>query len=365
MGGAESIRTTLREFWGRFPLIPIAVKAALAAALAWLLARLVGGPIEEYAYYAPLGAVVVVSSRLAQSLRSSMETVLAIALGAVLAVAARWAPLPDVLGIALVVGIGTLVGAWKHLGSMASWVPISALFILIVGGSHPTPYVIAYLGLTALGAAVGVVVNVLAPPMPMIATRNVQQSLRDLLADQLDGLADGLERDPLPTTHEWRGDDAKRAARTHQVQELMEQVQDASQMNWRVRRRRDAAEQQGRQSLALNQLSFLIQEMTNMLAHQEHADRALVALGAELRPSAVTAFRSAAEALRSVHSTVAGERELAAAIRAADSFAAAISEQQRNEHDGETFAAGGLVSAIRRVLASVAPADQVENVIGA
>lgn len=364
MGGVKSGWVSLRESWGRHPLIPIAIKAAVAAALAWLLAHLVGRPVEEYSYYAPLGAVVVVSSRLAQSLRWSLETVVAIGLGAGLALAARWAPVPDVVGIALVVGVGTLIGAWKRVGSMASWVPISALFILIVGGSHPAPYVLAYLGLTALGAAVGVVINVVAPPLPMIATRTVQRSLRELLADQLDGLADGLERDPLPTTEEWRVGESRIASRTSQVQELMEQVSEASQMNWRVRRRRGAAEQQERQTRALHQLSFLVQDMTTVLAHHENADRSLVALGADLRPHAVIAFRAGAEALRSVEGAVAGEEELAAAIRAASSFAAAIVHTQQNGHDGDTFAAGALVSAIRRVLASIAPQEHVAKVIG-
>src|SRR3546814_4896585 len=80
---------------------------------------------------------------------------------------------------------------------MASWVPISGLFILIVGGADPAHYVLAYLGLTALGAVVGVLVNLAVPPMPLIATNDVQDSLRNILADQLDGLARGLERTPL------------------------------------------------------------------------------------------------------------------------------------------------------------------------
>ncbi|QIX27124.1 hypothetical protein ncot_11345 [Nocardioides sp. JQ2195] len=353
--------TSVRELWGCYPLIPVAIKAALAAALAWLVVQPLGGPADDYSYYAPLGAVVVVSSRLTESLRSSMETVLAIAMGATLAVAARWAPLPEVVGIGLVVGIGTLLGAWKRVGSMASWVPISALFILIVGGPQPAPYVLSYLGLTALGAVVGVVVNMLAPPMPMIATRNVQKALRDLLADQLDGLADGLERDPLPTKDEWRIGESEIADKTQRAQELMEQVSSASRMNWRVRWSRSAADQQDRQNRALNHLSFLVQEMTTLLAHQENADRSLVALGPTLRPPAVHTFRTAADALRSVDSTVAGDEELAAAHRAADEFADAI-RQQQDGSNGETFAAGGLVTAIRRVLASVTAEEESQPV---
>src|SRR5690606_21273900 len=54
------------------PLVPVAVKVALAAALAWLVVQPLGGAADHYTYYAPLGAVVVVSSRLGQSLRWSV-----------------------------------------------------------------------------------------------------------------------------------------------------------------------------------------------------------------------------------------------------------------------------------------------------
>ena len=142
---------------GRYPLLPVAIKTAVAAALAWLVVRPIDGPASDYSYYAPLGAVVVVSSRLAASIRWSLEAVLAVALGAVLALGAREVPVPGVVGVGLVVGAGTLIGAWRRVGSMASWVPISALFILILGGHDPFGYVLAYLGYLAAGAAVGVV----------------------------------------------------------------------------------------------------------------------------------------------------------------------------------------------------------------
>ena len=34
---------------------------------------------------------------------------------------------------------------------MGSWVPVSALFILILGERDPSSYVLAYLGLTTIG----------------------------------------------------------------------------------------------------------------------------------------------------------------------------------------------------------------------
>ena len=95
--------------------------------------------------------------------------------------------------------------------------------------------------------------------------------------------------------------------------------------------------------------------MIALLAQQEHSDRSLKALGPQLRPPAAKAFRSAAQALRSTEASSASQDELDRAGADVDAFARAISE---HEGDGEVFAAGSLVTAIRRVLASITPDEQ-------
>ncbi|MBE7324808.1 hypothetical protein IEQ44_09090 [Nocardioides sp. Y6] len=340
---------------GRRPLIPVAVKAALAASLAWLVVLPLGGVADRYTYYAPLGAVVVVSSRLGQSLRWSIETVLAIGLGATLAVSVRWAEVPDVVGIALVVGLGTLVGAWRRVASMGSWVPVSGLFILIVGRADPDGYVLGYLGLTAIGAAVGVLVNVVAPPLPLVATRHTQERLRDVIADQMEGLARGLLRDPLPTSAEWREGDYDMHARAERAQELVAQTQDAAQMNWRVRKYRQTARRIVRQDEALGEMTFLLRELVTLLSDEEHAHVQEGALGPGLRPAAADALTATAQALRSVDDATAAAGAYAGATEATDRLAAAIMAQ-RDAGEGEFFAAGSLVHGLRRLLRAIAPA---------
>ncbi len=348
------------EVVGSQPLLPVALKAAVAAALAWLVVQPLRGAADDYAYYAPLGAVVVVSSRLGQSVRASVETVLAIGLGALLALAVRGAPVPEMVGIGLVVGIGTLIGAWRRVGSMASWVPISSLFILIIGGSEPTAYVLAYLGLTAIGAAVGVLVNVIAPPLPLVATRQIQDSLRELLADQMEGLAQGLRRDTLPTSESWRDGVDHMEARARRARELVSQTQDAARMNWRVRRSRETAERQQRKDVALNELTFLLQEIITLLAHQEHAHLSDVALGPHLRPSAADALSATVRALRSVEDASADPEAHAAATEATDRFAHTILTRRDDGH-GEMFAAGSLVNGLRRLLHAIAPEEEPQS----
>lgn len=185
------------------PRLPMAAKAATVAALAWLVVLPFGGTAERYAYYAPLGAVVAVSSTLVTSVRVSFQSIGAILLGAVLAYCAGATPLPEVISLALVVGLGVVVAGWKLLGPIGSWVPIAALFVLIIGSGNRDLYILAYIGLTSLGAAIGIAMNVVLPPLPLRSAAEAVGMLRRTLADQLEDLAEGLEHEVPPTASEW------------------------------------------------------------------------------------------------------------------------------------------------------------------
>lgn len=344
------------EVIARHPVIPLALKAAAAASLARLVVLPLGGVADDYGYYAPLGAVIAVSTSLTQSVRSSFHAALAILLGAAVAVTAQQVELPRIVALGLVVGVGTVIGAWRYVGPMASWVPISALFILALGGEDPWHYVVGYLGLTSLGALVGVVVNAIAPPMPFLSAHVAEQSLREALADQLDGLAEGLEQDPLPTRGEWTTRRSAIDAKTRHVQDMVSHVADARRGNWRARRRKDFVGRARLEGRALLHLAFLVEDMVDLLADQEHAERGRVALGPRLRPPAANALRATAAALRSVEGSVAEEDKVDRADAACDELASAI-RSMRGETDDEMFEAGTLVTAIRRVLSSVDARD--------
>ena len=177
--GAESITP---EAWrlrlAEHPRVALAVKTAVAAGLAWAAVRQAGGFVADYPYYAPLGAVVAVTHTVARSLREAAEAVAAILLGASLAFTARLLDVPVVVSLALVVGVGTLLAGLPFLRSMGSWVPVSGLFVLLVGRSDPVHYPLAYLGLTALGGAIGLAVNLLFPPLPLLRTERTERRMR-------------------------------------------------------------------------------------------------------------------------------------------------------------------------------------------
>ena len=145
----------------------ISAKAALAAALAWLAVQPMGGVANDYPYYAPLGALIAVTSTVAGSVRESLQGLAAILTGAALAILTLQTDLPVVADLAVVVGIGTAVSGWHRYGAMASWVPVAGLFVLIIGRGDAVDYATAYLGLTSLGAAIGIALNIAFPPLAL------------------------------------------------------------------------------------------------------------------------------------------------------------------------------------------------------
>ncbi|HET6561981.1 MAG TPA: hypothetical protein VFG72_08915 [Marmoricola sp.] len=188
--------------------VQLAFKGALAAAAAWLLAeavtRLFGsGGLDDYIYYAPLGAVVATDATIAGSARIARQSAFGLALGAALGLAVGRTLDPSVFSLAFVVAAGVLLGAVPGLGEMRSWVPIVALFVLVLGGHDAETYATAYVGLTALGAGCGVVVNLLLPSMPLRSGQEALDRLKSQLAHQLNDLADGLRQQPPPGREGW------------------------------------------------------------------------------------------------------------------------------------------------------------------
>ncbi|WP_158068939.1 aromatic acid exporter family protein [Cellulosimicrobium sp. CUA-896] len=168
------------------------IAAGLAWWVAWLLALAVPDPFADYRYYAPLGAVVATSSTASRSVGQSIRATLAIVVGATAAALLdRLLPV-DSLTIAVTVIVASLLAAWRTLGDMSQWTVTSALFVLVIGGTQDqSDYILAFLGLVVLGAAVGVLVNLVAPPLPLGPSEAALDQLRDVLADQLEALAGG------------------------------------------------------------------------------------------------------------------------------------------------------------------------------
>ncbi len=175
------------------PRIGLAVRTGIAAGLAWLVAEaLPEQAAGRYAYFAPLGAVIVTSTTVLGTARELGRSVLALAIGAALGLAAVSVLTPNVFSVAVVVAVGVLIAGWRRLSSASTWVPTVALFTMILGRNQPVTYVSAYTGLTALGAAVGAGVVVLVPQLMLTPMEDAVHRARLTITGQLRRLRDDL-----------------------------------------------------------------------------------------------------------------------------------------------------------------------------
>ncbi|OMQ13959.1 hypothetical protein A7K94_0220005, partial [Modestobacter sp. VKM Ac-2676] len=252
--------------------------------------QLLPGPAADYPYYAPMGAMLATTTSLAGSARESLQIVAAVTLGAAIALAADAVSAPTLASISAVIGVGVLLSGWHRLGSARSWVPTAALFVLIFGESDPFNYVAAYVGLIVFGTLIGTAVTAVLPQLPLAPAQEQLARLRDVLAAQLDDLADGLQQEHPPTEEEWR-------KRTHTIDPVLAQMRTAVQEtdearkgNFRARRHQQDAQRQYAQARALERLALLVEELTELLAETERADRDRVTLGPALRPPAAAAL---------------------------------------------------------------------------
>lgn len=351
-GGLVGAPTGWRATLNARPQLALAFKAALAAALAWLLVLPLGGVADDYQYYAPLGAVVAVTSTFASSVRSAVQAVGAITAGAVIAATAQILGLPQVAALAAVVGIGTLVGSWPWLGEMASWVPVSALFVLILGGDDPAYYVAGYLGLTGLGAIAGVVVNGAFPPLPLTANSLTLRRLRGVLADQLDDLADGLLQPEPPRAGEWEARRWHLAPYVAEMHRLAQQVTEARRANWREHRWRESADRQRQHALTLGRLAGLVEELVALVVERERAEVTEAALGPSLRPVTARNLQAVAGVLRADPNEDEWEEAFAELAAAIEEMRSATRAAWRN-HNEDRFTAAAIVVDLERAAQSL------------
>nr|WP_277818585.1 aromatic acid exporter family protein [Cellulosimicrobium arenosum] len=290
------------------PQWSIAAKGAVAAALAWYVGLLAPEPFSDYPYYAPLGAVVASTSTLVRSVRESVQATVAILLGAAIARLVDLVLVPGALSIAVVVGLALLVSGWARLGDMGFWAVTSALFVLIIGNTDKFGFVGAYAGLVAVGALVGVLVNLAIPPLPLLPSEVAMDRLRDTLAAQADDLAEGLEQNSPPSREEWEERRQAVDATLGQARVAVARTREATRANPRARRYREWARAQVRRGRALDESADVTDTLVRLVAEWENAGRDDLALGPHLRPDAARALRAYADALRAPWSPSSDER---------------------------------------------------------
>lgn len=174
----------------RMPLL-LVVKSAVATVGAWLLCELlIQGPPPVFA---AIAALLVVQPSLNQSFSKAIERSVGVIAGVVIA---------SVLGllfgnhtwVILAAATVGLLCAWalRLAPGATSQIAISAILVLSLGAATPD-YALSRIIETLLGAAVGIVVNVvLVPPVHVVPAREATSRLRDEIAASLERLAQTL-----------------------------------------------------------------------------------------------------------------------------------------------------------------------------
>ena len=199
---------------------------------------------------------------------------MAIRVGAALGVMVDiWAD-PNALTIAAVVAVRPRLGGWRRLGVMGGLVPVAGLFVLILGDADPGGYVLAYGGLTAVGAVIGKGVNLAFPSLPMDSAAASLAQLRDTLAGQFDELAEALlsER-PVPDS-EWQERAELVESVSDRVRATVLRAMEARRGNWRARRWRVESQRQYQTAIILIQLPFIVEDLTAILVQASKSDEA-------------------------------------------------------------------------------------------
>jgi hypothetical protein len=182
----------------------LAAKTALAVGIAWAVAPYVPGVANEYPYYAPLGALVSMYPTLMGSARTGLQTLLGLAAGIVLATAVILTAGPTWWSIPLIVGIGVILSGSGWFGAGREYVPMAALFVLIIGGQDADTYSLGYLVQMAVGVVTGLLINVLIAPTLSSgrAAARISAFQREV-AQRLREVGDAVESESPPAHADW------------------------------------------------------------------------------------------------------------------------------------------------------------------
>lgn len=324
----------------------LAAKAALAASGSWLIALQLPAPAPDYAFYAPLGAVVALYPTVHTSVAQAVRAVAAIALGASLALAASalWAATTGV--VAVVVGIGVLLGGIPWLAEQRSYVPIAGLFVLVIGQGHELRYSAVYAGLFLIGAVVTVVVNAALPALLLREADDALDRLRDVVVAHLTYLADRL-RDPGEEPLEDRGPGRPPlTAPTSTARRAVRQSREARRGNLRARAARDAVPHRYERFRTLERAVLTVEDLYQLLGDDP--------AGGELRRISPGARRPAATALDALARELRSDAAPHAARGPADEAVAALTAELADgrPNDEETLVMSALVVSLRRARAT-------------
>lgn len=245
----------------------LVAKTALAVGIAWFVARYMPGVTQEYPYYAPLGALVSMYPTLMGSVKSGLQTILGLAVGIGLASVIVLTVGPTWWSIPIIVGIGVLLSGTGWFGVGREYVPMAALFVLIVGGQDADDYSLGYLAQMTVGVVVGLVVNLVIAPAPLTAEATANLRLfREKLATHLHDVGDAVSDSWPPQKEQWADDAASLSDTASELRLALVEADESRRGNPRAWGKRAATDEAHAQLEALERIAQHIRDVSDTIA---------------------------------------------------------------------------------------------------
>lgn len=276
----------------------LVAKTALAVGIAWFIARYMPGVTDEYPYYAPLGALVSMYPTLMGSVRSGLQTILGLAAGIGLAAIIVLTVGPTWWSIPIVVGLGVLLSGTGWFGAGREYVPMAALFVLIIGGQNADEYSLGYLTQMSVGVVVGLVVNLAIAPAPLTAEATANLRLfREKLTAHLHDVGDAVSDSWPPEKEQWAEDAASLSDTASELRLALVEADESRRGNPRAWGQRAATDEAHAQLEALERIAQHIRDLSDTIADTIWGRPGAIDLDPALPAPLTTACHAVAEVI--------------------------------------------------------------------
>ncbi len=255
----------VRPLLTRYRLL-LALKAAIGVTAAWLIGRLLPGELNEYAYYAPLGALLGVAPTVVSSVRTSIELIAGIGIGLGIGWALVASGTPWYVRAPLAAGVGMLIAGVRRLGEGRVYVPIAAVFVVIIGAGDPDSYVAGYIAQFGIGLGIGTLVNlVFIPPLMYGYARSRIADLKSDFASAIEDLATVLSTEWPPDRADWLDEARRRQRSVDEAEELVREAKESGRGNPRAMWRRYDASSDDADIEALRYIGLRVADISDAL----------------------------------------------------------------------------------------------------
>lgn len=331
------------------PLVRTALRSAVAAGVAYQLGSWLPWVLGQYPYYASLGAVTVSVPAMSDSVKEALRVTGAIVVGVLLGVGAQAVAWPSAVTVAVVIGVGTVVGLSRFFGGQRGWVPLAALFVLTVRGTSTDTYGLIYLLQISLGAAVALALTLLFPPLPLHEVTTAVTRMRHLLVGQLREMVDVLGHDDVPARGQWEERLGELSPPRQQMRSLANQAKRARTGNVRARRWGPVHANLLNLCHALERCSWLVEDLGVVLVEYEQRDYSI--FGAELRERLAETLGRLADVLDSPDRSSPVSLPVREAEKAVDALLDQV-DRERFPDRADRYLAGAVAVTARRCLHS-------------